>query len=230
MLSGLRKFFAPFLKLKTMTDKQPNITNGAEAQKPGLVRRLYNWMLSWAESPWAGWAMFLFAMAEAVIFPIPPDVLLLALCVGMPKKSFKYALICTAGSVVGAIVGFSLGAFAWEAVDSLFIPGVFSQESFDNVGELYKELNFWLVFTAGFTPLPYKLITISAGVFLGIAQFPIFILASIISRGLRFFLVAGLVWKFGAPIKKFIDKYFNLCAIAFTVLLIGGFVLIKYAL
>jgi membrane protein YqaA with SNARE-associated domain len=132
--------------------------------------------------------------------------------------------------VVGAIVGFGLGAFAWEAVDSLFIPGVFSQESFDNVGELYKELNFWLVFTAGFTPLPYKLITISAGVFLGIAQFPIFILASIISRGLRFFLVAGLVWKFGAPIKKFIDKYFNLCAIAFTVLLIGGFVLIKYAL
>lgn len=230
MLCGLRKIFAPFHKLKTMTDKQTNITNVAEAQKPGMVRRLYNWMLSWAESPLAGWAMFLFAMAEAVIFPIPPDVLLLALCVGMPKKSFKYALICTAGSVVGAIVGFGLGAFAWEAVDSLFIPGVFSQESFDNVGELYKELNFWLVFTAGFTPLPYKLITISAGVFLGIAQFPIFILASIISRGLRFFLVAGLVWKFGAPIKKFIDKYFNLCAIAFTVLLIGGFVLIKYAL
>lgn len=214
-----------------MSEKQQILVpDGAEAKKPGIVRRLYNWMLSWAESPWAGWAMFLFAMAEAVIFPIPPDVLLLALCVGMPKKSFKYALICTAGSVVGAMVGFGLGAFAWEAVDSLFIPGVFTQEAFDNVGSLYEQWNFWLVFTAGFTPLPYKLITISAGVFLGLTQFPIFVLASLISRGMRFFLVAGLVWKFGAPIKKFIDKYFNLCAIAFTVLLIGGFVLIKYAL
>jgi membrane protein YqaA with SNARE-associated domain len=209
-----------------MTDKQTNITNGAEAKKPGLVRRLYNWMLSWAESPWAGWAMFLFAMAEAVIFPIPPDVLLLALCVGMPKKSFKYALICSAGSVVGAVIGFGLGAFAWDLVQGWFIPGVFSAESFAHVGDLYKEYNFWLVFTAGFTPLPYKLITISAGVFLGIENLPIFILASLISRGLRFFLVAGLVWKFGAPIKKFIDKYFNLCAIAFTVLLIGGFWLV----
>lgn len=214
-----------------MSEKQQILVpEGDEAKKPGIVRRLYNWMLSWAESPWAGWAMFLFAMAEAIIFPIPPDVLLLALCVGMPKKSFKYALICTAGSVVGAMVGFGLGAFAWEAVDSLFIPGVFTQEAFDNVGSLYEQWNFWLVFTAGFTPLPYKLITISAGVFLGITQFPIFVLASVISRGMRFFLVAGLVWKFGAPIKKFIDKYFNLCAIAFTVLLIGGFVLIKYAL
>jgi membrane protein YqaA with SNARE-associated domain len=197
-----------------------------EEKKTGIVRRLYNWMLSWAESPWAGWAMFLFAMVEAIFFPIPPDVLLLALCVGMPKKSFKYALICSAGSVVGAVIGFGLGAFAWDLVQGWFIPGVFSAESFAHVGDLYKEYNFWLVFTAGFTPLPYKLITISAGVFLGIENLPIFILASLISRGLRFFLVAGLVWKFGAPIKKFIDKYFNLCAIAFTVLLIGGFWLV----
>lgn len=197
-----------------------------EEKKPGIVRRLYNWMLSWAESPWAGWAMFLFAMVEAIFFPIPPDVLLLALCVGMPKKSFKYAFICSAGSVVGAVIGFGLGAFAWDLVQGWFIPGVFSAESFAHVGDLYKEYNFWLVFTAGFTPLPYKLITISAGVFLGIENLPIFILASLISRGLRFFLVAGLVWKFGAPIKKFIDKYFNLCAIAFTVLLIGGFWLV----
>lgn len=208
-----------------MSDIQ-NVPPTAE-KKPGIVRRLYDWMLSWAETRWAGWAMFLFAMAEAVIFPIPPDVLLLALCVGMPKKSFKYALICTAGSVFGAIIGFGLGAFAWEAVRDLFIPGVFSLESFNNVGDLYRQWDFWLVFTAGFTPLPYKLITISAGVFLGgISALPVFILASVISRGLRFFLVAGLVWKFGAPIKKFIDKYFNLCAIAFTVLLIGGFWLI----
>ena len=199
-------------------------------KKAGIVRRLYNWMLSWANSRWAGLAMFLFAMAESIFFPIPPDVLLLALCVGMPKKSFKYALICTAGSVFGAMIGFGLGAFAWEVVDSWFIPTIFSEEAFNNVADLYAKWNFWLVFTAGFTPLPYKLITISAGVCLGLSEFGIFVLASAISRGLRFFLVAALIWKFGAPIKTFIDKYFNLCAIAFTVLLIGGFLLIGGAL
>ncbi len=207
----------------------PN-TPAVEEKKPGIVRRLYDWMLSWAKSPWAGLAMFLFAMAESIIFPIPPDVLLIALCVGLPKKSFRYALICTLGSVFGAMIGFGLGAFAWEVVDSLFIPAIFSQEAFNSVADLYAKWNFWLVFTAGFTPLPYKLITISAGVCLGIGEFGIFVLASLISRGLRFFLVASLIWKFGAPIKKFIDKYFNLCAIAFTVLLIGGFLLITQVL
>lgn len=187
-------------------------------------------MLSWAESPWGGLALFIFAMCESIFFPVPPDVLLMALCIGMPKKSFKYALLCTVGSIFGAIIGFGLGAFAWDLVDSWFIPAIFTQEAFNNVADLYAQWNFWLVFTAGFTPLPYKLITISAGVCLGLGDFGIFVLASLISRGLRFFLVASLIWKFGAPIKQFIDKYFNLCAIAFTVLLIGGFVLIKYAL
>lgn len=201
-----------------------------QEKKPGIIRRLYNWMLSWAESPWGGLALFIFATVESIFFPVPPDVLLMALCIGMPQKSFKYALICTVGSVFGAVIGFGLGAFAWDLVDSWFIPAVFTQEAFNNVADLYAQWNFWLVFTAGFTPLPYKLITISAGVCLGLADFGIFILASVISRGLRFFLVAALIWKFGAPIKKFIDKYFNLCALAFTVLLIGGFVLIKYAL
>ncbi|MBR2400702.1 MAG: DedA family protein [Tidjanibacter sp.] len=211
-----------------MSTDTPN--SGAQPAKKGLVRRLYDWILSWAESRWASTAIFLFAMVESIFFPIPPDVLLMALCIGMPRKSFRYALLCTVGSVVGAMVGFGLGAFAWELVDSWFIPSIFSQAAFDNVANLYAEWNFWLVFTAGFTPIPYKLITISAGVCLGLGEFGIFVLASLISRGLRFFLVAGLIWKFGAPIKRFIDKYFNLCAIAFTVLLIGGFVLIKYAL
>ena len=199
-----------------------------QEKKPGIVRRLYDWMLSWAESKWGAVALFLFAICESIFFPVPPDVLLIALCIGCVSKSFKYAAICTAG--IGAIVGFGLGAFCWELVDSWFIPSIFSQEAFDNVGLKYSEWNFWLVFTAGFTPIPYKLITISAGVFLGVADFWIFIIASLVSRGARFVLVAGLIYKFGAPIKKFIDKYFNLCALAFTVLLIGGFVLIKYVL
>lgn len=205
-------------------------TTEKQEKKPGIVRRLYNWMLSWAESPWGGLALFIFAMCESIFFPVPPDVLLMALCIGMPKKSFKYALLCTAGSVFGAIIGFGLGAFAWDLVDSWFIPTIFSEEAFNNVADLYAKWNFWLVFTAGFTPLPYKLITISAGVCLGLGDFGIFVLASLISRGLRFFLVASLIWKFGAPIKQFIDKYFNLCAIAFTVLLVGGFLLLGGAL
>lgn len=209
-----------------VTTQEPQNVN-QETKKPGVVRRLYDWMLSWADSKWGGVALFLFAMAEAIFFPVPPDVLLIALCIGCVSKSFKYAAICTAGSVLGAIVGFGLGAFCWELVDSWFIPSIFSQEAFDNVGLKYSEWNFWLVFTAGFTPIPYKLITISAGVFLGIADFWIFVLASLVSRGMRFVLVAGLIYKFGAPIKKFIDKYFNLCALAFTVLLVGGFLVVK---
>lgn len=212
-----------------MTEQQNNVVVEPE-KRVGIVRRLYNWMLSWADSRWGGLALFLFAMAESIFFPVPPDVLLIALCIGAVAKSFKYAAICTAGSVFGAIIGFGLGAFAWDLVDSLFIPAIFSQEAFDSVGVKYSEWNFWLVFTAGFTPIPYKLITISAGVFLGMKDFLIFIVASLISRGMRFVLVAALIYKFGAPIKKFIDKYFNLCAIAFTVLLVGGFLLIKYVL
>ena len=217
---------------KVITSEAENgaATVAPQAEKKGIVRRLYDWMLSWADSKWGGLALFLFAMAESIFFPVPPDVLLIALCIGCVSKSFKYAAICTAGSVLGAIVGFGLGAFCWDIVDSWFIPSIFSQEAFDAVGVKYSEWNFWLVFTAGFTPIPYKLITISAGVFLGIADFWIFIFASLVSRGARFALVAALIYKFGAPIKKFIDKYFNLCAIAFTVLLVGGFLVIKYVL
>ena len=217
---------------KVITSEAENgaATVAPQAEKKGIVRRLYDWMLSWADNKWGGLALFLFAMAESIFFPVPPDVLLIALCIGCVSKSFKYAAICTAGSVLGAIVGFGLGAFCWDIVDSWFIPSIFSQEAFDAVGVKYSEWNFWLVFTAGFTPIPYKLITISAGVFLGVADFWIFIIASLVSRGARFALVAALIYKFGAPIKKFIDKYFNLCAIAFTVLLVGGFLVIKYVL
>lgn len=106
-------------------------------------------------------------------------------------------------------------------------PGVFSQEAFDSVADIYEQWNFWAVFTAGFTPIPYKIFTLAAGVFH--INFGMFMLASVIGRGLRFFLVGWLIWKFGTPIKSFIDKYFNLIVIAFTVLLVGGFLLIKYA-
>lgn len=196
-----------------------------------IVKRLYDWMLSWGDSRWGGWALFFFALAESSFFPIPPDVLLIALCLGVVAKSFRYAFICLSGSIIGAMIGYAIGFFLWQnpsgeytALANWFFQHVFSVESFQNVGALYDKYNFWIVFTAGFTPLPYKIFTISGGLFH--INFVMFLIASIVSRGLRFFLIAGLIWKFGAPIKSFIDKYFNLLAIVFTVLLIGSFFLV----
>lgn len=196
-----------------------------------IIKRLYDWMLSWGDSHWGGLALFLFALAESSFFPIPPDVLLIALCLGAVKRSFRYALICLTGSIVGALVGYAIGFFLWQtpageytALANWFYAHVFSEQSFMNVKSLYDQYDFWIVFTAGFTPLPYKVFTITGGLFE--INLTMFVVASIISRGLRFFLIAGLIWKFGAPIKGFIDKYFNLLAIAFTVLLIGSFFLV----
>lgn len=188
-------------------------------------------MLSWGNSRWGALALFLFALAESGFFPIPPDVLLIALCLGVTSRSFRYGAICLSGSIVGAMIGYAIGFFCWQntageytALANWFFAHVFSLESFLSVGELYDKYNFWIVFTAGFTPLPYKIFTITGGLFH--INFAMFIFASIISRGLRFMLIAALIWKFGAPIKTFIDKYFNLLAIAFTVLLIGSFFLV----
>ena len=188
-------------------------------------------MLSWGNSRWGALALFLFALAESSFFPIPPDVLLIALCLGVTTRSFRYGGICLSGSIVGAMIGYAIGFFCWQntageytALANWFFAHVFSLESFLSVGELYDKYNFWIVFTAGFTPLPYKIFTITGGLFH--INFAMFIFASIISRGLRFMLIAALIWKFGAPIKSFIDKYFNLLAIAFTVLLIGSFFLV----
>lgn len=193
-----------------------------------IVKKTYNWVLTWADSKWGGVALFIFAFAESSFFPIPPDVLLIALCLGAPKRSFRYAAICTAGSVAGAMAGYALGFYMWQGIHDWFIPSIFSQQGFDAVAETYNKWNFWAIFTAGFTPIPYKIFTIAGGVCS--INFGMFVLASIVSRGLRFFLIAGLIWKYGAPIKIFIDKYFNILAIIFTVVLIGSFVLVRYLL
>jgi len=196
----------------------------------GLVRRLYDWVLHWAETPFGGAALFLNSFAESSFFPIPPDPLLIALCIGKPKKSLRFAFWCSLASVLGGAAGYWIGATVWEVVGDYFFRYVpsFTPEAFARVSNVYDEYNFWVVFTAGFTPIPYKLITIGAGVFN--INFAIFFLASILSRSARFFLVAALIRRFGPQIKDFIDRYFNLLSILFMVLLIGGFVLFKYVL
>lgn len=199
-----------------------------------FIKKLYHWVLKWADSKYGGLALGVMALAEASFFPIPPDVLLIALCLGAQNKSFKFGLICSIGSIIGAMIGYGIGYFLWwsspgsfTSLANLFfdiIPG-FSTDVFYSIKDQYEEWNFWIVFTAGFTPIPFKIFTISAGAF--DINFILFIIASTISRTARFFLVSGLIWKYGKPIEKFIDKYFNLLALIFTVLLFGGFLLAK---
>lgn len=199
------------------------------------IKNIYQWVLNWAQSPYGAIALFILAFAESVFFPIPPDVLLIALALGAAAKSFRYALICTIGSVTGAFVGYAIGYYAWITAGGEFtgfanfffnnIPG-FTVSLFNNIKELFIEWDFWIIFTAGFTPIPYKVFTITSGVFE--LNLVMFFIASLISRGARFFLIAFLIWKFGPDIKRFIDRYFNMLALGFTVILIGGFVAIKY--
>jgi membrane protein YqaA with SNARE-associated domain len=207
--------------------------NGAVTEKRNIVRRVYDWVLGWSSSRWGEAALFVLAVAESSFFPIPPDVLLIALCLGNPRRAFRYAAVCTAGSLIGGAGGYAIGYFLWQNAAGAYTAfaewcyaHLFPLETFLAVQEKFEASNFLAIFTAGFTPIPYKVFTIAGGVFH--IDFVTFVVASFVSRGLRFFLISGLIWKFGAPIKVFIDKYFNLLAIAFTVLLIGAFVLIKY--
>ena len=195
-----------------------------------IVRKLYDWVLHWAETPYGPLALFILAFAESSFFPVPPDLLLIALCLGAIKKSWRFAFYTAVASILGGMAGYLIGHGLWDVVNPFFfkyIPG-FTPAVFTKVMANFNEYGFWYVFTAGFTPIPYKVFTIASGVFK--LNFPLFVLASALSRSLRFFLVAGLFKKFGPGIKVFIDKYFNWLAIAFVVLLFGGFMLIKYIL
>lgn len=191
------------------------------------IKRLYDWVLSWAETPYGAVALAVLAFAESSFFPIPPDVLLIALCLGMRTKAYRFALICTAGSVLGGIAGYLIGWGMWSAVDTLFftyVPG-FSEAKFEKVQGLYQDWDVWIVFIAAFTPIPYKVITITAGVFK--LHLPMFIFATIIGRAARFYLVAFMIRKYGEPIREFIDKRFNILTVVFVILLVGGFYVLK---
>ena len=192
------------------------------------LRKLYDWVLGWAETPYAVPALFLLAFTESSFFPIPPDVLLIALAISQPRKAFYYATICSVGSVLGGMLGYLIGYQFMEAIGNRIIQIYGFWDQWAYVGELYREYAAWAVGVAGFTPIPYKVFTIAAGAFK--IDFPTFVLASAISRSARFFLVGLLIYWFGPPIRAFIDKYFNILAIVFVVLLIGGFVLIKYVI
>jgi len=191
------------------------------------LRKLYDWVLSWADSPFGIVALAALAFAESSFFPIPPDVLLIALCLGDRRKWALFAGTCAAASLVGGLAGYAIGWGFWAAVDQWFfayVPG-FSPEAYAQVSGLYEHYNFWIVFVAAFTPIPYKVITITAGVCQ--INFVMFLIASTVGRAARFFLVAFMLYYFGEPIRDFIDRRFNLLTIVFVVLIVSGFFALK---
>lgn len=195
-----------------------------------LFRRLYDWVLHWAETRYGTPALGMLAFAESSFFPVPPDPLLMALSLSKPPRALFYAAVCSVCSVVGGLFGYAIGYGAWAAVGDFFFnhlgPIGFTPENFATVQQRYEANAFLAVFAAGFTPIPYKVFTVAAGVF-SISIGPFF-LASAISRSARFFTVAGLIFFFGPPIKRFIDRYFNLLTAVFFALLVGGFLVVKY--
>lgn len=190
------------------------------------LRRLYDWTVAWADRPGGAWALFVIAFMESSFFPVPPDVLLIALCVGSVTRWWRFALICSVGSVLGGVAGYAIGLWGYEAVGRPIVEFYRGEAVMAKIKEWYDTYGFWGNLAAAVTPIPYKVFTIASGVFeFSFAQF---LLASVIGRPLRFFAVAGMLRVFGPSIKRLIEKYFDIVAIVFTVLLIGGFVLLKY--
>lgn len=203
-------------------------TEKVEEKPHSRLQRIYIRCMELIQTPAGVWVLFGIAVAESSFFPIPPDVFLIALCISVPKKSFRYAGICALGSVIGGIIGYGLGLGFMDTIGKTILDWYGLHDKYEIVQNLYRQYDAWAVGAAGFTPLPYKLFTITAGAFK--INFPVFVIVSIVARSARFLLVAGLIYKFGPRIQHFIIRYFNLLTIIFLFLLIGGFILLKMVL
>ncbi len=191
-----------------------------------MLHRLYNWTMGLAVHPQALSWLAIISFIESSIFPIPPDVLLVAMVLAARDKAILHASVCTVASVVGGWLGYAIGFYLFEAVGQPILELYHYTEQFKAFQQTFNEYGAWIVLIKGLTPIPYKLITITAGV--THLDLMVFTLASIASRGMRFFLVAGLLWKFGPPIRTFIEQYLTLVTTAFVLLLIGGILLVKF--
>jgi len=190
-----------------------------------MIRRLYDWTLSLASGPRAPAALGSVSFIESSVFPIPPDILLIPMVIARRDKAWWYALLCTITSVAGGIAGYLIGMFLFEQVAVPVLTFYGKMHWLDEFSTVFSQYGWWFVFIAGLTPFPYKVITIASGV-AGLSL-PVFIFASIVSRGIRFFIVAGLLYLFGPPIKDFIERRLGLMFTIFVVLLVGGFVLLR---
>ena len=193
-----------------------------------LLRRLYDWTLRWADTPYGTPALAALAFVESSVFPIPPDVLLIALSAARPRRAFSYAAVATVASVIGGLLGYLLGSLFMDTVGSAIVSFYHLGGQFAWVQAKYRETAFWAIFTAGLTPIPYKIFTLAAGA--AKISLPVFLVASILGRGARFFGVAALLYYFGPTTRAWIDRYFDRLAILFVLLLVAGFFLIRWFL
>lgn len=191
-----------------------------------MLRRLYDWTLEKAGHRHAERWLALISFIESSFFPIPPDVLLAPMCLSRPERAFRFAFICTVASVLGALLGYAIGMFLFDTVGQWILSAYGLTEQFASFRQRFNEQGWLIVLLAGFTPLPFKVITIAAGV--TAMPLHILVIASVISRAGRFFLLAALFWKFGAPVKRVIDRHFGVITAAGGALLVGGFIAVKY--
>ncbi|MBA3957712.1 MAG: DedA family protein [Parachlamydiaceae bacterium] len=205
----------------------PNdLANPVTCSRWALHRRLYDWVLGLAHCRYATIALFCISFAESSFFPVAPDVLQIALTLERRDRAWYYAAVNAVASVLGGILGYMIGMALWHMASGFFFHYIFTEQTFVKVAGLYNAWDFWAVFVAAFTPIPYKVFTIAAGVFH--ISFPMFLLASVVGRSARFFLVAALLWKYGEPIKQFIETKFNLLTVLLIALLACGFIVLKF--
>ncbi len=191
-----------------------------------MIKALYDWTMNLAAHPRAIWALAFIAFIEASVFPIPPDVLMIPLILAQPKRAWLIATVALVASVAGGLLGYTIGAFFYESIGAPILESLGKEHAVIEFNDRFNDFGFWAVLGAGVTPFPFKVITILSGW----TAMPIwiFISTAIIARALRFYIVAALLWKFGEPIRDFIEKRLGLMFILFVALLVGGFYLVKY--
>jgi len=191
-----------------------------------MLRRLYDWTIQMACHPRALWVLGAVSFVESSVFPIPPDVLMIPMILARPSRAWLVALVALVTSVLGGLLGYAIGALAYESIGQPILESLGKADSMAEFNTRFNDVGFWAVLIAGMTPFPYKVITIMSG-WTGM-PLATFIATSILARGLRFFLVAGLLWKFGAPVRDFIERRLGLVTIVFIALLFGGFYLVRH--
>ena len=194
--------------------------------KPNIIRRLYHWLLDLAKKPYAIPIAALISFIESSFFPIPPDVIMIPMIIANPKRAWLIALIITVSSVMGGLFGYWIGSGLYDTLGHKIVAFYGAMEHFEEFQIFYEEYGAWAVFTAGITPFPYKIITITSGI-LHLDLYT-FIFASLAARGIRFFAIAALLWYFGDRIKIFIDKYLGIISILIVLIAISGFILLKF--
>ena len=190
-----------------------------------MIRRLYDWTLGLAQHPHALWALAVVAFIESSFFPIPPDILMIPMIIARPSRAFVIAGVALVASVLGGLFGYGIGALAFESLGQPILASLGKADAMAEFSTRFNDMGFWAVLVAGVTPFPYKVITIMSG-WTGMPM-GTFIMTSILARGLRFFVVAGLLWKFGAPIRDFIEKRLGIMFTLAVALLLGGFLAVK---